>query len=121
MPVAASVNMAVCPTVWLAGCIVMDGATTAAFTQVWPHYTGRVPLLHPCDAERPSPVLMSSFYVISPMCSHRVPDPTELGDALVVGRQSANFTFWIAKPKGHLSWERSEQIAEISCARSASE
>jgi len=51
----------------------------------------------PVDLVQHRRVLMSSFYVISPMCSHRVPvHPTELGDALVVGRQSANHTFWIA-------------------------
>ncbi len=34
MPVAATVNAAVCPavTVWLAGCVVIEGATAAALT-----------------------------------------------------------------------------------------
>jgi len=34
VPVALTVNVAVCPavTVWLAGCVVIDGATAAAFT-----------------------------------------------------------------------------------------
>src|SRR5260221_551025 len=33
-PVATTVNVAVCPavTVWLAGCVVIDGATAAALT-----------------------------------------------------------------------------------------
>jgi hypothetical protein len=34
VPVALTLNVAVCPavTVWLAGCAVIDGATAAAFT-----------------------------------------------------------------------------------------
>ena len=34
MPLATTANVAVCPTVttWLAGCVVMEGATAAAFT-----------------------------------------------------------------------------------------
>jgi hypothetical protein len=34
VPLAVAVNVAVCPavTVWLAGWVVIDGATTAAFT-----------------------------------------------------------------------------------------
>ena len=34
MPVALTLKVAVCPavTVWVAGCVVMDGATAAAFT-----------------------------------------------------------------------------------------
>ena len=34
MPVALTLNDAVCPavTVWLAGCVVIEGATAAAFT-----------------------------------------------------------------------------------------
>ena len=34
VPVAATLNVAVCPaiTVWLDGCVVIEGATTAALT-----------------------------------------------------------------------------------------
>ena len=34
MPAATTVNVAVCPTVtvWLAGCVVIEGATAAALT-----------------------------------------------------------------------------------------
>ncbi len=32
MPVATTVNVAVCPTVWFAGCVVIEGATAPALT-----------------------------------------------------------------------------------------
>src|SRR5256886_7397992 len=34
LPISTTLNVAVCPTVtvWLAGCVVIDGATAAAFT-----------------------------------------------------------------------------------------
>ena len=89
--------------------------------QTRPHYAWRMPLLHPCDAETQRPVLMSFVLfnltdVLSP-CS----GPRELGDALVVRRQSQNSTFSIATHWAFVSWERDKQIAKIRCARSAAQ